>query len=369
MPDGSATTVTDTCVACVAGTQAVAAHCQYLEPKWLPNICDEKATEDLFMPNASASFDSSLDTNCNGGVVAQGSPGRQICVVRYKTITIPQFVNLTITGTRPIAFVADDALTVNGSIDAGAASTTNGPGGGSIISGAAPGATAGGGGAGFAQTGGTGGNAGGNGGASFDPTSLAYFAGGPHAGSSGGIIGLNGVAGGGGGGAVLLAACRGTATLSSTSIIDLKGGGGNPQRDTIAGSQIQNSDCGAGGGAGGYLAVEALTGVTMTGQIWANGGGGGGGSSSNEPANGGVGSDGQRSIAGANGGPGSGQGGAGGRGGFRGGNPLAGGGTTFAGGGGGSVGVVHVFTPTGVTPAITNTNMSPIPTLKMTPTR
>jgi hypothetical protein len=370
--DGSAATVTDTCIAgCVAGTQAVAAHCRYLEPKWLPDICDMPATMDTFMPNASATYSSDLDTNCTGGVVTQ-TPGRPICVVRAKTITIPSNITLTISGQRPIAFVADESLTVNGTLDAAAQGTVSGPGGGQSTSGTGPTSGAGGGGAGFAQAGAAGGDTGtGNGnpgGATVDPLTLAFFGGGPRAASASGIFGPNG---GGGGGALTLIACRGRVTLANTSTIDVGGGGGGGQRDEILGAQISIGPCGAGGGAGGYVAVQGLTGITMAGGIYANGGGGGGGSNANDTS-GDPGGDGPRSTtAGGNGGTGNG-GGNGGDGGFRGGAPRAGGGSTSGSngaGGGGSMGFVHVFAPAAVTPSITNTNMSPTPLVRTTPTR
>ena len=370
--DGGMTTVTETCVAsCVAGTTAVPAHCRYLEPKWLPDICDEPAAMETFMPNASATYSSDLDTNCTGGVVTQ-TPGRPICVVRAKTITIPSGIALTISGQRPIAFVADESLTVNGTLDAAAQGGTNGPGGGQSTSGTGPTSGAGGGGAGFAQAGAAGGDTstgnGNPGGAVLDPLTLAFFAGGPRAASASGIFGPGG---GGGGGAVTLIACRGSVTLASTSSIDVGGGGGGGQRDEIAGAQIQIGPGGAGGGAGGYVAVQGLTGVSMTGGIFANGGGGGGGNTAND-SSGGMGGDGPRSTtAGGTGGTGNG-GGTGGRGGYRSGNPTAGGGTTSGtngAGGGGAMGYVHVFTPMGVTPAITNTNMSPAPSVRTIPTR
>jgi hypothetical protein len=375
--DGSGTSVTDTCIAqCAAGTMAVAAHCKYLEPKWLPDICDMPATVDTFNPNASAQYSSDLDTNCTGGVITQ-TGGRSICVVRAKAITIASIITLTVTGSRPIAFVADTSLTLDGTIDAGATGTTSGPGGGATTSGGAASSTVGGGGAAFAQVGGAGGDttsgngaAGGN--PAVDPLTLANFAGGPRGGSPGGIMPpLTASFGGGGGGGVLLVACRGSATLNTGSTIDVRGGGGAAQRDTIFGAQIAQSDCGAGGGAGGYVVVEGLTGVTMSGGIYGNGGGGGGGNTANDTS-GGAGGDGPRSVGAGGAGSAGNGGGTGGNGGYRSGAPGLGGGTTSGtngGGGGGSMGVTHVFVPTGITPSVTTTNMSPLPTTHAALTR
>jgi hypothetical protein len=372
MSDGSAVTTVETCAAnCVAAAGPAPAHCRYLEPKWLPDICDMPAMMDLFMPNASAAFSSDLDTNCTGGVILQ-PPGRPICVVRAKTITIPNLVTLTISGQRPIAFVADTALNLNGTLDAGATGSMNGAGGGIQTTGAAATSNAGGGGAGFGTVGANGGATGtgngGVGGAVLDPLTLAFFAGGPRAGG-GSLIGQT--SGGGGGGAILLAACRGTVTTGTTSTIDVGGGGGEAQYDQILGGQIAQSTAGAGGGAGGYVAIEGLTGVVINGALYANGGGGGGGNTAND-IGGTAGGNGQRSTTvQATGGAGGGAGALGGRGGIRGTPPTAGGGTTSSAGagGGGAVGVFHIFTPMGVTPMLNTTSTSPNPIARTTPTR
>ncbi|HEY5944756.1 MAG TPA: hypothetical protein VIV40_04665, partial [Kofleriaceae bacterium] len=174
-PDGSAVTPIESCVSgCLAATASFSAHCAYIAPEWMANICDDKATVDLFMPNAAASYDTNLDTNCTGGVFTQPT-GRPICIVRAKAITIG--VALTITGTRPIAFVADDMLTVSGNIDVSANHSASGAGGGQRTSGSAPASEVdGGGGAGFGSVGANGGGTTGTGGAIFDPLSLNYFA-------------------------------------------------------------------------------------------------------------------------------------------------------------------------------------------------
>lgn len=202
----------------------------------------------------------------------------------------------------------------------------------------------------------------------FDPLGLSYFAGGPHAGSPPASA-TNPTNGGGGGGGLILIACRGDATLVSTSTIDLRGGGGEGQYDTTAGAGVIPSNAGAGGGAGGYLVVEGLTALSMTGSIWANGGGGGGGSS-DEDTSAPAGQDGQRKNGQALGGVGNVT--TGGYGGFRFTNPIAGGGEStgsHGAGGGGSMGIIHIFVPPTVSANVTSTNMSPIPTTKIAKTR
>jgi hypothetical protein len=376
LSDGSATATIDTCVAsCVAAAGNTPAHCRYLEPKWLPDICDMPATIDDFTIATSASLDTNLATSCTGGLVAQ-APGPPICVVRAKTINVQAGRTLTVTGPRPIALVADTAVMINGTISAAAVAGVNGPGGGFQTSGTAATTTAGGGGAGFATAGAAGGaTATGNGGAAgaiLDPLTLAFFAGGPRAGGSALV---QNTLGGGGGGAVLLAACRGSVTMAAGSIIDAGGGGGEGQHDTIFGAQIVQSAAGAGGGAGGYVVIEALTGITINGSVFANGGAGGGGNTANDPVSGATGSDGLRNATTqAPGGAGGGTGAVGGRGGVRGQTalpPTAGNGTTSnnGGGGGGAVGVFHFFTPTGVTPMFNSTTTSPLPSARITPTR
>src|ERR1044072_5376743 len=87
--DGSAAVSVDSCAGgCVPAAGPVAAHCGYIAPIWMPDICDMPATDAMFMPKASATYDANLDTNCTGGLVTQPI-GRPICVVRAKTITIP----------------------------------------------------------------------------------------------------------------------------------------------------------------------------------------------------------------------------------------------------------------------------------------
>jgi hypothetical protein len=109
---------------------------------------------------SSGDFDPNLDINCNGGVVDQaGAPS--LCVVRYGSISISADVALRLTSPvggmgRVIAFVADETLSVDGTLDMSARGSLNGPGGGKTQSGLTASQNGGGGGAGGATAGGDG---------------------------------------------------------------------------------------------------------------------------------------------------------------------------------------------------------------------
>lgn len=371
-PDGRTQNVADACAAgCNPGDGSVAAHCTYLQPAWLPDICDMPAADDTFAPNASATISTALDTNCSSIVVqmANGNPiGPQICVIRAKTVTIANAITTTFTGNRAIALVADSQLTVAGTIDVGAINASNTPGPGLAGgNGGAPSSTGGGGGAGFGTAGGNGGSTstggGGAGGATTDPSTRAFFAGGYSAGSSGGIMPnpVTDIAGGAGGGGLLLIACRGNASV--TGVINAGGGGGRGNHDTLGGAGIQNSKGPSGGGSGGYVVIQGLS-VSVAGGVFANGGGGAGGSNTDD-GSGPIGSKGLSSTSAAPGGAGvSSNGGNGGVLSQPGQNGTgAGAGASYGGGGGGGAGVIHIYAPMGVTPMTTGT-MSPAFTRK-----
>jgi hypothetical protein len=353
-PDGMPASQ-DTCaIGCV---DAPAAHCAYLEPRYLPDVCDAPATMPALTISVSATFDTALDTNCNGGVVTQ-TGGPPICVVRYGAITIEASRTLSIVGPRVLALVADSSVSIGGVLDVSATTTINGPGGGAASGGAA-GSTSGGGGAGFRTAGGAGGNAtvdGGaaNGGAaSTEPSLLTALVGGTRPANS--IFALSAISGGAGGAATLIA-CRGSVTVAG--VIDAGGGGGRAGFDSVAGAQISFL-AGAGGGAGGNVVLQGVA-ITVTGQVFANGGGGGAGSNTNDMA-GIAGTDGLRSTSSAVGGSstaGEGRGGNGGAAGIApgvGGRPTAG----SPGGGGGSIGFFQSYTPMGVIPMLTPSAASP----------
>jgi len=361
-------------VACELGCKTMPMpHCGYIEPRYLPTVCDTLANESSLEVGNTASFDPNLDSNCNGGLVPQtGAP--DICIVRYGTISIPAGVTLTIAGKeesrelagRPIAFVSDGALSIEGILDISAHGVVNGPGGGVTTSGGQPGGASytthvAGGGAGGQTVGGAGGSytadgGGMNGGAATaDPALLSALI--------GGATGFRqssmtiGIGSGGGGGAATLISCRGTVTVAGT--INAGGGGGS------AGAYLPFPGAGLpgfGGGAGGYVAIQAKK-ISIAGDVFANGGGGGAGMQSNQ-AVGFAGADGSlSSTVPATGGQTQNGGGRGGAGGVRTIVPGAGGNPTTspatAGGGGGSVGFLQTYTPEGITPDLGGAQTSP----------
>lgn len=344
---------TETCS--LSCTPTPSAHCTYLQPVYLPNICDTPATA-TFTPQ-TGTIDTSIDTNCTGGIVAQ-SGGPPICVIRSTTIVVGSAVSMTFTGGRAVALVSDGLLEVRGTIDIAATGTSNGPGGGTRVVTGSPTSTQGGGGGGGLVAGGAGGSTtatGGGlaGGAVFDPLMTAALVGGQR----GAIPSLLGVVGGGGGGAMTLISCRGRVQVAGT--IDAGGGGGAGGRDLIGGAGISLLS-GGGGGAGGYVVLQGLA-VTATGSFFANGGGGGGGNTVND-AQGNPGADGTRSTTtgasgGAINGTGSGAGGPGAVGTGAAGRGLVG--SSSPGGGGGSTGRFQTYTPLGVNPTLTPAAISP----------
>lgn len=365
--DGAIVQTAACAAGCVAGTQpSDAARCKHIQPMWLPSVCDALATTPQ-VSLASATFDTQQDANCTGGIIQSGTTN--ICVVRAGTIDI---ADLKVTGSRAIAFVADDHLNVTGTLDVSADGTTSGPGAGNLGIGSFSSASyKGAGGAGFTQQGGAGGGdetgtqAGFPGGPITDrPTAMPFVGGAPGGTSSCGgttICRLNGVdfLGGGGGGGALLVACQGT--VSVTGLIDAGGGGGAGGGDHFPGSgNVQGG--GAGGGAGGFVVMQGVD-VTITGKLYANGGGGGGACGGDDCV-GPPGTDGQRSIAGAPGGDPAGNTGGGGIGGSVQQAPGTGE-RTFssasagAGGGGGSTGRFEVYAAPGHTPTITPMEASP----------
>jgi len=351
-------------------------HCKYIEPRYLPDVCDSAATEDKLVVNGMTTLDPNLDSNCNGGVVSQaGAPA--ICVMRYRTIDVTENGQLKLTGKsdagvsdtvgRAVALVADEQLSIAGLLDISADAHINGPGGGLVISGGRvelinADLHKAGGGAGGKTAGAPGGSTttdgdGGVGGvATADPALSSALFGGAAAGRNTGPVTLGG--GGGGGGATLIS-CRGNIAISGT--IDAGGGGGTGGRALLGG------DLPAwGGGAGGYVVIQAKL-IDATGRLFANGGGGGTGIGTDINMLGADGADGLRSATmyapGANGINGGGNGGRGGVGMTL---PTLGGKSTATptssaspGGGGGSVGFLQVFTPMGIEPDLSTATASP----------
>lgn len=349
-PDGRVASSEECALGCV---DSPAPHCRYIEPRYLPSICDASATIASLVISSSGALDTNLSTTCNGGVVQQ-TGGPEICVMRYGTIQIESGVSIVATGARALALVSDRDLSIGGMLDVSAEGFASGPGGGTTRSGGNPSNPNGAGGAGFKTAGGSGGSATMNGGAANggvtapDPAVLTVLIGGPQSGPEALFVG-------GGGGAATLASCRGAVVVSGE--IHAGGGGG------AGGSLFLQPLGGAGGGAGGYVVLQGLD-VTITGKLFANGGGGGAGMRSNQTT-GTQGYDGDRTIFAAPGGAaqsGEGAGGSGGTGGSAPGPGLrlvtAG---TSAGGGGGSVGYFQSYTPTGITPTLTPSAASPAP--------
>lgn len=352
-----------------------APHCGYIEPRYLPDVCDLPAESETLIISSSASFDPNLDSNCNGGIVAQtGAPG--ICVVRFRKIEITADAELRITGKadtvkpenvgRSIAFVADDELTIGGVLDVGAKGVVNGPGAGLVLSGggtlvSSPTVHVAAGGAGGKTPGASGGSASADGGANnggiatSDPAFLAVLLGGAAAWRSSQEANLSSGGGGGGGGAATLIACRGAVSVTGTVRAGGGGGSGGPTAIGICGP-------GFGGGAGGYIVLQGKK-VVVTGGVFANGGGGGAGCRANLAfgTNGldGLASDTMAAPGGTpeNGEGHGGDGGVGSRPPTVGGKPTTNPGT--AGGGGGSVGFVQVYTPSGEEPMLSSATASP----------
>lgn len=364
--DGLVATTESCAAGCAPAAGSDAPRCKHIAPAWLPNVCDDLAAT----PQASlgsATLDTTQDASCTGGIVQSGTTN--ICVVRAGKIDI---ADLKVTGTRAIAFVADDELTVTGTLDVSADGSTAGPGAGALGAGTNTNASyQGAGGAGFSQVGGAGGGnetgtIGGQpgGGVTTRPTAMP-FVGGAYGGysdcGSTTICRVNGRSfpGGGGGGGTLLIACRGT--VSVAGIVDASGGGGAGGGDYFPGSGTTQGG-GAAGGSGGFVVFQGVQ-VSITGKLYSNGGGGGAGCGTDDcQAN--PGSDGSTSTAGAPGGAANGTTNGGGIGGSLLQTPGAGE-KTFAsasagaGGGGGATGRFQVFTPVGVSPTITPVEASP----------
>lgn len=333
-------------------SDTIAPHCEYLQPKYLPNICDEVASDDITFSSAG-SFDTALDNNCTGGVVPQ-TGGPEICVVRARTITISEAATLNVSGSRALALVADESLLVAGMLDVSANSFNDGPAGGFIKSGGVCAMSNGGGGAGFQTAGAHGGNGTNDGGATnggmmaMDPALLAALIGGSRGADSF-------PAPGGAGGAATLISCRGTVSVTGT--IDAGGGGGS------GGALFLGVPTGgSAGGSGGNVVLQGAN-VSVTGNLFANGGAGGAGKPTTQ-ANGTSGEDGRRSTSAAMGGlTGISGNGAGGNGGASGVTPKTGKRFTEAGagagGGGGSVGFLQTYTPAGIQPTLTPALTSP----------
>jgi hypothetical protein len=252
-------------------------------------------------------FDTTAGTLTTGGTVVPlpSAVTAQVVgpmmVLALGTLTMASGATLTVTGSRPLAILADGDVTVNVGalilIGGGCASgaydpTCSGPGGGhggrlntDLATGCGPGqngaldvfgaSEAGGGGGGFGRDGAnSGGIAPGEGahGDACGTSALEPLIGGS-GGGAGGISMTNtrgGGRGGGGGGALQITAAG---TLAQRGTVDAGGAGGeNGYATGMSGTLFGG---GGGGGSGGGILLEAGA-LVVSGSVTANGGGGGG---------------------------------------------------------------------------------------------
>ena len=179
--------------------------------------------------------------------------GSNLCVCHVDSITIN---NMKVEGSRGLAILAYNSITIGGTLDVSATTTSSGPG------------------ASYTYTTGAthpaGGSFGSEGGASSASThgNAALT---PLYGGMRGQDSLVSKKGGGGGGALALIAGE---SITVTGAIIAGGGGG--EGGTSGYSSSSSNMGGAGGGSGGGILLEAPS-LTLTGEISANGGAGGSG--------------------------------------------------------------------------------------------
>jgi hypothetical protein len=243
------------------------------------------AKPDIFIPPGDTCYGSGLVTVCfmapvTGTITVNtdintDDPGGTVCntmvdgtnpncVITGDTITIA--ANVSVTGSKPLVFVAATSITVNNGVTIDAASHRTpakiGPSAdfASCNAGTAPAANGGGAGGSFGGTGGNGGGKSANGGtagaAIANPATL-------HGGCPGQAGSANAAAGHGGGAIFFIAGS--SITVSGT--INASGAPGSPGVTGQAG--------GGAGGSGGLIGFDALTITATGGTIFASGGGGG----------------------------------------------------------------------------------------------
>jgi hypothetical protein len=268
-------------------------------------LCPANATE-LRLPQ-SVTVDIDTNSGTVDGVliptaqwVWQGSEVREILVLNFTSITIPQNSTVNVYGWHPLALIACENIEIYGFINVSAwrqgagpggydggdgnANTTwaddgdgydGGGGGGGYRETSQPYCHTPGGGGGFGRTGGDGGDSdapsysprqGGSGGSENGTATLIPLVGG--SGGGGGAGRVNGAFGGGGGGAIQITA-GGSVRIGSSGGIRASGAGGWISQNGYFGG-------GGGGGAGGAILIEGAS-VEIQGRLTANGGGGGGG--------------------------------------------------------------------------------------------
>ena len=336
------------------------AHCGKLQPSG-GGVAEGDLDPDATLADTMLSGIVDGDTGAISGVTSRAAGPGVINGIDFETrgqVAIFRFASLStsgpimLTGSHPIAFVANGNITISNLVDANGpcTNTTAGPGGypggagGVTGNGGGPGGgktgtgtsddSGGGGGGGYGAAGGHGGNGqtrpGGQAGTFWGNADITVLVGG----AGGGAGGNKGGDGGGGGGAL---------QLSSNGVITIAAAGINA--GGCHGRSTGSAAAGGGGGAGGAILIEAPSVVVpLTGVLAANGGGGGAGRGGSD------GSDGLLSSVMAPGGmQGSSLGGAGGPGGSRA-NPPGNAGVDNqrnGGGGGGGVGWIKVSTRTG----------------------
>ena len=336
---------------------------KHIIPKYLPSACNQLTDRPDLIVSTAELVDTSTDLNCTSIVAQATAP--EICVLRFRSITIKPGQTLTAVGSRVLALVADRAITIEGVLDVSSSYQVFGAGGGLVISGGAGNDPQGAGGAGAKGSGGAGGSAQADGGASNGgsatqpPAATNELVGGARGGGNNTGQNLSQFNSGAGGGAATLISCRDTVAVPG--LVDAGGAGG--RFGTFVGTELTYQPPG-GGGAGGTVILQGMN-VSVTGQLFANGGGGGavkyGAPQMQDASNG---KDGTRSKTAAQGGmsdvAGEGIGGTGGADtaaqGGPGRRPTANG---KAGAGGGSAGYLMVFTPEGTAPTLTPIAISP----------
>ncbi len=249
-------------------------------PPDVPDTCFGSAPQVCLtaLPVASVALVGAIDTTTDPrcAVYTQAN-GPDLCVIAGTTITIG---DVTATGIRPLVFVAQTQIMVQGVLDLSSHTTGSTMGAGANAACApADGQTAdqgGGGGAGgsFGTSGGDGGDAAGLGASALAPISdTSVLRGGCKggAGGAGNAVGSGGYGGASGGAVALLT--KGKIVTTSTGAVFASGAGGgrgNPMDST------QNRGAGGGGGSGGMVVFDAPE-IMTDGIVAANGGGGGGG--------------------------------------------------------------------------------------------
>ena len=249
-----------------------------------------KITGTVKLDTTTGAFTPAQPTSAVG--VASGANMR---VLTVETMDLDTGALLQATGSLPLLIVANDVVTIKGTLDVSASGTVPGPGGADGGGAGKAGSGCGGGdpSAFLSGTGGNGGSYGGKGGMGNSTTPKATcglacptpLTGGSGGGDGDGFSGT----GGAGGGALQITAAR---SIIVTGKINAGGGGGQ--------GGTKPSGNGGGGGSGGAIILEAPE-VKIDGVTAANGGGGGGGASITQ-SDGGQGQNGAASTLAAGGG-------------------------------------------------------------------